>query len=52
MDGPGASFLGLSVGLIQQDVRPGASPQLQLRHHLYHQLELGFDYLRGNMAAK
>ena len=44
-------FLGLSVGLIQQDMSRGATPQLQLRHYVCHQFELGFDYLRDNMAA-
>ncbi len=52
MDGPGASFLGLSVGLIQQDMRP------EERRRNYNcdityatNSELGFDYLRDNMAA-
>ena len=51
MDGPGAS-LGLSVGLIQQDMRP------EERRRNYNcdityatNSELGFDYLRDNMAA-
>ena len=52
MDGPSAPFLGLSVGLIQQDVRP------EERRRNYNcdityatNSELGFDYLRDNMAA-
>ena len=51
MDGSGSPLLGLSVGLIQQDMRP------EERRRNYNcgitatNSELGFDYLRDNMAA-
>ena len=52
MDGPGASFLGLSVGLIQQDMRPEERRRNYACDITYAtNSELGFDYLRDNMAA-
>ena len=52
MDGPGASLLGLSVGLIQQDMSPAERRQNYGCDVTYAtNSELGFDYLRDNMAT-
>ena len=44
-------FLALSVGLIQQDMRPEASANYDCDITYATNSELGFDYLRDNMAA-
>ena len=52
MDGPSASLLGLSVGLIQQNMTPLERRQNYLCDVTYAtNSELGFDYLRDNMAS-
>ena len=43
-------FLGLSVGLIQQDMRPEERRRNYACTLPMHHSELGFDYLRDNMA--
>ena len=52
MDGSGASLPGLSVGLIQQDMTP-AERRINYGCDITYATnsELGFDYLRDNMAA-
>ena len=52
MDGPGPPLPWAFCGPDSTGhATGGTAPQLQLRHHLRDQLELGFDYLRDNMAA-
>ncbi len=52
MDGASPSFLGLEVGLIQQDMHPiERKKNYQCDITYATNSELGFDYLRDNMAA-
>ena len=50
VDGPLYEFLGLTVGVIQHGLIDQRREALHLRRHLRTNNEVGFDYLRDNMA--
>ncbi len=52
MDGPGLHGAGLTVGSIYNDMDPLERPtSVHVRHHLRHENEFGFDYLRRQHEA-